>query len=257
MGYSSKEDGSAVNFLADTQLLEDEFPKVFLQSVKDNPNSPKTLPERVCNKLKKSVEEHHNSFIRKIRTDVLEVDERKFSGMTGSRSIEILDECWLRNNFHQLFNTFNESLYKTENVGKWMEVPPGLRQHCDDDDVPMPTPSGPLLKFHFNNLPHCAFGNIGNLLCHIGDIMEGQEFFTNISTDIAKLMSPVEYSKLPVQSRCSRFRVSVNLLARGGYQVQKLEHDCDVLSLGHGSMGFDGMFLYLNKYQMILIMLSV
>ena len=130
-----------------------------------------------------------------------------------------------------------------ENVGTFLSVPLGLREHSSgNDDSPYPLPAGPPVKFHFNNQPHCAFGNVGNLLGYLGDIVEGKLFFNHIRTDVQTLLSPVEYGRLKIKYRCSRYHIAVILLGRGGYQLQKMDLNTDMLSLDHKKLGYDGMF---------------
>ena len=52
-----------------------------------------------------------------------------------------------------------------ENINELMFVPDGLRVYDADEGVDnYPVQGGPYLEYHFNDKPHCAFGNIGNFL---------------------------------------------------------------------------------------------
>ena len=154
---------------------------------------------------------------------------------------EAVDAWWIRNNFYHSWPDFYACLYDPDFEGMSINVPDGKRVSSVDDDDTRPAPFGGYVSFYFGDGHHCAFGNIGNLLCYLGYNDMGNILFNNVNTPGKSLLPVTTYNDLG-SKQWSRLHIAVQLLTLKGFQFKKLKKNSDILQL-QLSTGFAGFVL--------------
>ena len=217
---------------------DDAFEKNWINNLEANVEHE--IPTYIKNKLINAVTNWRKEFIVKIRAYTNNEGDLSWQGMDGNNRIEGLSSDWLIDNFFY-DNDYYAALFHQSNInGDWMNVPTGQRNFENDALSHTPPCSGKSLYFHFRQDPHCAFGNMCNILHLLGDEETAKHVYKEKETCATILLTPNQCAELG-KNRYSRYHiVLIYMRSKFGYQFRKLACNHNVYT--PYPMQYDGIY---------------
>ena len=199
---------------------DDAFGRKWIDEM--DPNVVTDITKEAKEKMRNQVINWRHQFITRIKVSATAAGFLKWEGMNGQNRQETLDEGWLKENFFH-DKVFYDGLYSQANVdGDWMDVPVGARNFDGGDEGYMPPSVGTQVYCHFRADPHCAFGNMANLLHYLGDVQHATHVQSVMHQGGEALLNETTFKNLG-KHKYSQYHVVMQYMREEfGYQFAKL-----------------------------------